>query len=99
MGGNLYAELAKSYSMAVVPVPGHVLEASIHFSRTSGVGARPQYIHCDSECEIVKNGDQWEITRIDGEVFEKEKIYHVSTQIEVFTGLYEIKPLRDYIKA
>jgi len=93
--GDLMKEFAFDTHQAIVQLPGEVIEASIRSSRTSTDGAKPFFLHTDSEVEF---GDGWSLKKINGQPFDPKKMYTIGTYQFLLNGMGNIEPMTTYCK-
>jgi len=92
---DLYAEFAFSMEMAVIPLPGSIIAESIKASRISPKPA-PNFLHVDDAAEV---NDANELTAIDGQPLERDKVYTTAVPLSLLTGMNAIEPLFGYVTA
>ena len=93
---DLMRELAFGTEMAVVELPGSVIEAAIKESRTRNVDKEePAYLHCDEDCICDPPGV---LTHINGQPLDPSKLYNVAILKFLLEGMNKIDTLVKYVE-
>jgi hypothetical protein len=92
---DLVREFPYSTDIAIIQLPGEVIEETIKSSRTSGDGEKPFFLHVNKECIISKD---CKIEMVDGKPFDPEKLYTCATLQLLLTGMGQLQPMYDYVK-
>jgi len=92
--GDLYKELPWETEMAIVDLPGSVLEAAVRFSR-SKEGEKPGFLHFDSGTLI---DEQHNVVSINGEALQLNKVYKVAVLVHLLNGMDNVQPLADHVR-
>ena len=99
---DLLIELPYDTETVLMPLPGHVLEAAIDYSRNEGRKIRSGgFLQCCNKIEAIQNPNngEWKLIRIRGDDFNPNKMYNVALCHNVLTGMDDIKPLVEYAKS
>ncbi|UBF29293.1 5'-nucleotidase C-terminal domain-containing protein [Kovacikia minuta CCNUW1] len=96
--GDLLEELPFETEIAVIKVPGSVLQASISLTRKTPGQEVPSFLHVDLDVEIEAY-PSLKIVRINHAPFDPDRIYCLGIYQFLLTGMNEIKPLMEYIQA
>ncbi len=94
--GDLLEELPFDTQIAVIKVPGKVLQDAISLTRSTPEQEAPNFLHVDLDT-IIEDYPRLKIVSINHAPFDPEKIYNVAIYQFLLTGLNEIKPLLDYV--
>lgn len=94
---HLLEELPYDTKIAVIDIPGRVLQAAIAHTRSNPNVETPSYLHTDLDT-IVEAYPSLEIVSINGVPFEPTKTYKLGIYQSLLAGLDEITPLLDYIQ-
>jgi 2',3'-cyclic-nucleotide 2'-phosphodiesterase (5'-nucleotidase family) len=92
---DLMREFAFSTDMAIIQLPGEIIEETIKNSRTSGDGAKPFFLHVDKGCIISQDS---KIEVVDGKPFDPKKMYTCGTYQFLLGGLGNLQPMYDYVQ-
>ena len=96
--GDLLAELPFDTEMALIKVPGHVLQEAIASTRGTPDKETSNFLHVDFDV-VIEDYPSLKIVSINGAPFDPQKMYSLSIVQLLLTGLDEIKPLLDYVNA
>lgn len=96
--GNLLEELPFDTEIAVIQVPGQVLQDAISFTRSTPEKETSGYLHVDFDT-VIEDYPNLKILKINNKPFDSEHIYKVGIYQLLLTGLDEVKPLLDYVNA
>lgn len=94
--GDLMKELAFDTQMAIVSLPGHVVADTIKNTRTPE-GTKPFFLHCDMDCKFA--ADEVTVTEVNGQPFDPNKTYRVSTYQFLLAGMGNLEPLKSHCQA
>lgn len=94
--GNLLEELPFDTEIAVIPVPGEVLQQAITLTRSTPHQEISGYLHTDFDT-VIEEYPNLKIVKINSKPFDSQHIYKVGIYQYLLTGLDEIKPLVNYI--
>lgn len=94
---HLLEEMPYETEIAVIDIPGWVLQAAIAHTRGTPDAENPGYLHADPGTHIEAYPGL-EITRINGAAFDPEKMYEVGIYQALLAGMDEIAPLVDYVR-
>mmetsp|Transcript_82891 Transcript_82891/g.173556 ORF Transcript_82891/g.173556 Transcript_82891/m.173556 type:complete len:586 (-) Transcript_82891:11-1768(-) len=96
--GDLMKEFAFDTQIAIVDLPGDVLEKSISNSRTKPEGSKPFFLHTDMDA-VLTGSNELKLVRLNGQDFDPKKTYKVATyQFILGAGMGNIQPMLDYVK-
>jgi len=95
--GDLMREFAFETPMAIVELPGHLIEESVRASRL-GTDARPFFLHLDADAVGTGEGEAWVLSEVDGEAFDRARTYRVATYQFLLNGMGSIQPLYSYVQ-
>merc|ERR1711988_1170403 len=76
--GDLMKEFAFDTQLAIVKLPGEIIEASIRATRTPE-GTKPFFLHCDSETVFASSESEIKIEQVNGQAFDAKRMYTVGT--------------------
>jgi len=93
--GNLFNEFAFDCELAIVDLPGSVIQASIKETREAPKPA-PHFLHFDTD---AKMNAACEFEIINNQPFEPDKLYKVAIYQFLLTGLNNIEPLMNYVSS
>lgn len=96
--GDLLEELPFATEIALVQIPGSVLQEAIAITRSTPDQEAPNYLHADLDV-VVEDYPSLKIVSINNAPFDPEKVYKLGIYQFLLTGLNEIKPLLDYVTA
>lgn len=96
--GDLLEELPFETEIALVKVPGYVLQEAIAETRSTPEREAPNFLHADFGV-VVEEYPSLKIVSINHAPFDPQKIYTLGIYQFLLTGLNEIKPLLDYVNA
>lgn len=94
--GDLFAEFAFEGPMAVIPLPGKVLNDAMRATR-SAPKPSPNFLHFDEGVVVEGELDDCNIVSVGGEPFDPERSYSVVIYQFLLSGLNVIDPLMDYV--
>ncbi|MBI4783276.1 MAG: 5'-nucleotidase C-terminal domain-containing protein [Oscillatoriophycideae cyanobacterium NC_groundwater_1537_Pr4_S-0.65um_50_18] len=95
--GDLLEELPFETEIAVIDVPGYVLQDAIALSRSTPDQEVPSFLHADLDVEIEPY-PRLNIISINHAPFEPRKIYRLGIYQFLLAGMNEIKPLMEYVR-
>ncbi|EGJ31636.1 MULTISPECIES: EF-hand domain-containing protein [Moorena] len=96
--GDLLEELPFDTEIALIQVPGYVLQEAITETRSTPDREAPNFLHADFDV-VVEDYPSLKIVSINHTPFDPQKMYTLGIYQFLLTGLNEIKPLLDYVKA
>lgn len=96
--GNLLEELPFETEIALIKVPGYVLQKAIAETRSTPDLEAPNFLHADFDV-VIEDYPSLKIVSINHAPFDPQKIYTLGIYQFLLTGLNEIKPLLDYVNA
>ena len=96
--GDLLEELPFDTEIAVIKVPGYVLQEAIADTRSTPDIEAPNFLHADFDV-VIEDYPSLKIVSINHAPFDPQKIYTLGIYQFLLTGLNEIKPLLDYVNA
>ncbi len=96
--GDLMEELPFETEIALIQLPGKVLQEAIAITRSTPDQEAPNYLHADLDV-IIEDYPSLKIVSINNAPFDPNKMYNLGIYQFLLTGLNEIKPLVDYINA
>ncbi len=96
--GDLLEELPFATEIAIIQVPGSVLQEAITLTRSTPEQEVPSFLHADLGVEIEPY-PQLKIISIDQSPFEPDKLYRLGIYQFLLTGMNEVKPLLEYVCA
>ena len=96
--GDLLSELPFDTEMALIKVPGYVLQEAIAETRGTPDRETSNFLHVDFDA-VIEDYPSLKIVSINQAPFDPQKIYTLSIVQLLLTGLDEIKPLLDYVNA
>ena len=96
--GDLLEELPFDTEIAVIQVPGSVLQESITITRCTPDCEAPNFLHADLDV-VIEDYPSLKIVSINHAPFDPNKIYTLGIYQFLLTGLNEIKPLLEYVNA
>ncbi|MDJ0519331.1 MAG: hypothetical protein QNJ74_24750 [Trichodesmium sp. MO_231.B1] len=91
-------ELPFETEIALIQIPGKVLQEAIAITRSTPEEEAPNYLHADSDV-IIEDYPSLKIVSINHAPFDPNKMYKLGIYQFLLTGLNEIKPLLDYMNA
>ncbi|NES20072.1 MAG: bifunctional metallophosphatase/5'-nucleotidase [Symploca sp. SIO3E6] len=96
--GDLLEELPFDTEIALVKLPGDVLQKVITESRSTPEQEAPNFLHADLDV-VIEDYPSLKITSINQAPFEPQKLYNVGIYQFLLTGMNEIKSLLYYVNA
>ena len=96
--GNLLEELPFDTEIAVIQVPGQVLQDAIALTRGTPEKETSGYLHADFDT-VIKDYPNLKVVKINDKPFDSQHMYKVGIYQFLLTGIDEVKPLLDYINA
>eukprot|EP00928_Gymnodinium_smaydae_P011685 TRINITY_DN14286_c0_g1_i2.p1 TRINITY_DN14286_c0_g1~~TRINITY_DN14286_c0_g1_i2.p1 ORF type:complete len:623 (+),score=179.00 TRINITY_DN14286_c0_g1_i2:77-1945(+) len=93
--GDLMTEFAFDTHLAIVELPGEVIEASIRATRMKE-GTKPFFLHCDEGVVFDSDQNDAHIATVNGEAFDAKRTYVVGTYQFLLCGMGNIEPLTGY---
>ncbi len=93
--GDLYKELKFEIPMALVSLPGWVIEDSVRNTRSATKPAA-QLLNLDDACVV---SPEHRVISVDSQPFSRDRMYKVAIYQYLLTGLDGIEPLMSYVKA
>ena len=96
--GDLLEELPFDTEIALIQVPGYVLQEAITETRSTPDREAPNFLHADFDV-VVEDYPSLKIVSINHAPFDPQKMYTLGIYQFLLTGLNEIKPLLDYVNA
>ena len=96
--GDLLEELPFDTEIALIHVPGYVLQQAITETRSTPDREAPNFLHADFDV-VVEDYPSLKIVSINHAPFDPQKMYNLGIYQFLLTGLNEIKPLLDYVNA
>ncbi|MBE9065657.1 EF-hand domain-containing protein [Leptolyngbya cf. ectocarpi LEGE 11479] len=96
--GDLLEEIPFDTEIAVIQVPGYVLQTAITLTRSTPDREVSSFLHADLDVEIEDHPSH-KIVSINHSPFDAQKIYSLGIYQFLLTGMNEIKPLLDYVNA
>jgi 2',3'-cyclic-nucleotide 2'-phosphodiesterase (5'-nucleotidase family) len=96
--GHLLEELPYDTEIAVIQVPGKVLQDAITTTRSTPEKETSNYLHTDIDVTI-EDYPSLKIVSINYMPFDIRKMYKLGIYQFLLTGLDEIKPIVDYVNA
>ncbi|NEP01353.1 MAG: bifunctional metallophosphatase/5'-nucleotidase [Symploca sp. SIO2E9] len=96
--GDLLEELPFNTEIAVIQVPGYILQEAITETRGTPEQEAPNFLHADLAV-VIEDYPSLKITSINNAPFDSQKLYTVGIYQFLLTGMNEIKPLLDYVNA
>ncbi|MEL6461035.1 MAG: metallophosphoesterase [Cyanobacteria bacterium J06621_15] len=96
--GNLLEELPFDTEIAVIQVPGQVLQDAISLTRSTPETETSGYLHADLDT-VIEDYPNLKIVKINNKPFDSQHMYKLGIYQFLLTGLDEVKPLVDYIDA
>ncbi|NES99117.1 MAG: bifunctional metallophosphatase/5'-nucleotidase [Sphaerospermopsis sp. SIO1G1] len=94
--GDLLEELPFDTEIAIIKVPGKVLQDAILFTRSTPDQEAPNFLHTDLNT-IIEDYPSLKIVSINNAPFDPNKIYNLGIYQFLLTGLNEVTPLLDYV--
>ena len=95
---NLLEELPFETEIAVIKVPGYVLQEAIFLTRSTPDQEVPSFLHADLDVEIEAS-PSLKIISINHAPFDHRKMYRLGTYQFLLAGMNEVKPLLKYVRA
>ncbi len=95
---DLLQELPFGTEIATIQIPGYVLQESISQTRSTPDRETSNFLHADFDV-VIEDYPSLKIVSINRAPFDPQKIYTLGIVQVLLTGLDEIKPLVDYVKA
>ncbi|NEO71651.1 EF-hand domain-containing protein [Moorena sp. SIO3H5] len=95
--GDLLEELPFDTEIALIQVPGYVLQESITETRSSPDREATNFLHADFDV-VVEDYPSLKIVSINHAPFDPQKIYSLGIYQYLLTGLNQIKPLLNYVR-
>ncbi|CAB9502471.1 5-Nucleotidase [Seminavis robusta] len=95
--GDLYNEFAFETPTGIVEVPGWVLAESVQNTRSAAKPA-PQFLHLDTDCTVLQQGDDHILTHVNGAPLVKDRLYRICTWNNTLNGVNDIQPLLAYVQ-
>ncbi|NER19429.1 MAG: bifunctional metallophosphatase/5'-nucleotidase [Symploca sp. SIO1C2] len=96
--GDLLEELPFDTEIALIQVPGSVLQKAITESRSTPEQEAPNFLHADLDV-VIEDYPSLKITSINHAPFDPQKLYNVGIYQFLLTGMNEIKSLLYYVNA
>lgn len=94
--GDLLKELPFNTEIALIKVPGYILQEAITETRSTPEQEAPNFLHADLGV-VIEDYPSLKITSINHATFDAQKLYNVGIYQFLLTGMNEIKPLLDYV--
>ncbi|NEO09088.1 MULTISPECIES: EF-hand domain-containing protein [unclassified Moorena] len=95
---DLLEEMPLDTQMALIQVPGYILQESITETRGTPEREASNFLHADLDV-VVEDYPSLKIVSINHAPFDPQKIYTLSIVQFLLRGLDQIKPLVDYVNA
>ncbi|AFY58913.1 5'-nucleotidase/2',3'-cyclic phosphodiesterase-like hydrolase [Rivularia sp. PCC 7116] len=96
--GDLLQELPFDTEIAVIQIPGEVLQDAIKLTRSTPESEAPRFLHADFDT-VIEDYPSSQIVSINHTPFNPHTLYKVGIYQYLLTGLNDINPLLDYINA
>jgi hypothetical protein len=94
----LLEELPFETEIALIQVPGYILQEAIAETRSTPDLEAPNFLHADFDV-VIEDYPSLKIVSINHAPFDPQKMYTLGIYQFLLTGLNEIKPLLDYVNA
>ena len=94
---NLLEEMPYDTEIAIIEIPGRVLQAAIAHTRGQPDTETASYLHADLDT-LIAAYPSLEIIRINGTAFEPKKTYKLGIYRALLAGMDRINPLLEYIR-
>lgn len=95
---DLFEELPYDTQIALIQIPGSVLQEAIASTRSTPDREAPSFLHADFDV-VIEDYPSLKIVSINGAPFNPQKMYSLGIYQFLLTGLNEIQPLIDYVNA
>ena len=95
--GNLMAEFPYDTEIAVIKLPGNVIEETIRNSRQTPGKDNPAFMHHDKYTEFEPY-PSLKCLKINGQPFDAEKMYNVATNHLLLMGMNNVEPMLQYVR-
>ncbi|NEP49115.1 MAG: bifunctional metallophosphatase/5'-nucleotidase [Moorea sp. SIO3C2] len=95
---DLLEEMPLDTEMALIQVPGYILQDAIAETRSTPNLAAPNFLHADLDV-VIEDYPSLKIVSINHAPFDPQKIYTLGIYQPLLTGFDSIKPLVDYANA
>jgi hypothetical protein len=100
--GDLFSELAFDCELAIIKLPGGIIADSITSTRARKT-PNPTFLHLDEDAQCTPPAADgtvaWELTHINGEPLDRERLYSVAIYQFLLTGMNDVEPLMTYVRA
>ncbi len=96
--GDLLEELAFETEIALIEIPGYVLQEAITETRSTPDRETPGFLHADFDV-VIEDYPSLKIVSINHAPFDPPQIYTLGIYQFLLAGLNEIKSLLDYVNA
>ena len=93
--GHLLSEMPFDSQIAIIKIPGKVLQDAISLTRSTPEESNPGYLHTDLDTTI-EDYPSLKIIKINNQPFDPDKMYNLGVYQFLLMGLDEVKPLVDY---
>lgn len=94
--GDLLEELPFDTEIAIIEVPGYILQEAIALTRSTPDQETSRFLHADRDVEIEPDPSHT-IVSINHAPFDPRRMYRLGIYQFLLTGMNDIKPLLDYV--